>query len=41
VDNHLMDTRRLQLLLSGLKVCGEISLEMANGGEVATDRTIG
>ena len=37
-----MDTRRLQLLLllSGLKVCGEISREMANGGEFATPRTI-
>lgn len=30
-----MDTRRLQLLLSGLKVCGEISLEMAKDGEFA------
>jgi hypothetical protein len=36
-----MDTRRLQLLLSDLKVCGEISTQMANDGEFATDGTIG
>jgi hypothetical protein len=35
-----VDTRRLQLLLSGLGVCGEISREMANGGEFATGETI-
>src|SRR3979409_13374 len=31
-----MDTRRLTLLLSGLKVCGEISPDIANSGEFAT-----
>jgi hypothetical protein len=30
-----VDTRRLQLLLSGLKVRGEISREMAKDGESA------
>jgi hypothetical protein len=35
-----MDTRRLQLLLSGLRVCGEISGEMAKDGEFATGETI-
>jgi hypothetical protein len=35
-----MDIGRLQLLLSGLRVCGETSREMADGGEFATDRTI-
>jgi hypothetical protein len=36
----IVDTRRLQLLLSGLKVCDEISPKMANGGEFATERMV-
>jgi hypothetical protein len=35
-----MDTRRLLLLLSGLKVCGEVSREMPNRGEFATEGTV-
>jgi hypothetical protein len=34
-----MNTRGL-LLLSGLKVCGEIWREMANRGEFATEGTV-
>jgi hypothetical protein len=33
LNNGDVDTRRLQLLLSGLKVRGEISREMATNGE--------
>jgi len=40
MNNLSVDTRRLQLLLSGLNFFGEISREMANDGEFARDGEI-
>ncbi len=40
MNNLWVDTRRLELLLSGLKVCGEISRQMAKNGEFAMSETI-